>query len=243
MQTAHDWASAHRGPQVACANCGHVFRYQIQCKDRFCEPCSKNRKARIIDAIEPTIKIMKEPHFLTLTVRRCKVTKPNIKALRHSFTLLRRRDIWLNVFKGFYNIELGTIDDKMTCNMHIHVVYDGFDIYQPWLSWVWSQVADGYVVHIERCESSQKIMHYITKHFCKVPYTSITGPQKENLNEVLKGIRLIQGFGQSRFIRKPKREAKCPNCGAEKGYLVNEYDPLFYDVLGMIDQGLIPELA
>jgi len=174
---------------------------------------------------------MKEPHFLTLTIRRLKITKKNVQALRHSFLKLRHRDVWLNVFGGFYNIEQGTVNPDGTANMHIHVLYDGMDIYQPYLSWCWSQVADGYIVYIERCESSQKSMFYLTKHFCKIGNC----PQelKSKINQVLKKMKLVQGFGTKRLMKKekkPKNPLVCPNCQAEDSF-VSEHDPLFWDVL------------
>lgn len=235
METAHDFRTRHLGPDNICGNCGKIQRYPIQCGDRFCEPCRKNRKGKLINRLEPVVESMVEPHFLTLTIRRTKITKKNVQNLRHSFLKLRHRDVWLNAFGGFYNIELGTVNPDGTANLHIHVLYDGMDIYQPYLSWCWSQVADGYVVYIQRCESSRASMFYLTKHFCKIGYCPDN--IKSNINDVLKKMKLVQGFGIKRLMKTPKQPRKpiiCPNCKAEDSF-VSCYDPLFNDVLSAFD--------
>lgn len=258
MKTAHDWVSRHRSAPVVCCNCGHVFRFTKTCKDRFCEQCSKKRKGRLINAIEPVIENMLEPHFVTLTIRRKKLSKELISELRRSFTKLRHRKVWLNAIYGFYNIELGTIDLDGTCNAHIHCVYDGLDIFQPELSWNWSKVADGYVVYIESCESKTKVMHYVTKHFAKCPTTALDEQNRANLNHILKGIRLLQPFGPKKTtiyrdnnnklycrlpIKPPPKQGRCPQCGADSTALVWPWDPLYYDVLSASEDGFIAEMV
>lgn len=235
----HEFVTKHRGLQMVCGNCGALIRFPIRCGDHFCDPCIRKRKGLLINELDPVVAEMQEPHFLTLTQRRKKLSKKGVKTLRGAFTKLRHRDVWLNVFSGFYNIEVGSIDENLECNLHIHILYDGFDIYQPYLSWIWSQLVDGYIVYIEKCRNSDDAMRYLTKHFAKaVPEGGLSPESKAQINWILKRSKLVQGFGTTRFLRKKTEKNKepiaCPQCGSIHT-LVSPYDPLYYDVLREVE--------
>jgi hypothetical protein len=218
---------------LVCGNCGYQFEYPIDCGDRTCPECNKRRKRDIINRLKPIVETMKDPHFLTLTVRRRDLNRKNIKALRNSFTKLRHREIWISVFGGFYNIELGTLRDDGTCNMHIHALYDGMDLYYPYLSWVWSQVTGGsFIVDIQRCWNSQGALHYIAKHFCKIGKFEGEA-SRELINKTMKNTRLVQGFGNLKRL-PPKELSECPECHAQ-GSFYSCHDPLYYDILSSFE--------
>lgn len=191
------------------------------------------RKNKMIERMTPEIEKMKEPHFLTLTVRSRRLSRENIRTLRRNFTKLRHRPVWISVFGGFYNIELGTLRKDGVCNMHIHVLYDGVDINQAYLSWLWYQVTgDSFIVDIRNCWNTQGALHYISKHFCKIG--SFEGEESRTLiNKSLKNTRMVQGFGKHR--RLPVRGPTiCPECHAE-GSFYTSHESLYYDIISSFE--------
>ena len=221
----------YSGPTVEaiCGNCGYTFSYPIPCGDRTCPVCNNRRKRDIINRMGPIVDAMKDPHFLTLTLKSRRLSIENIRKLRKYFTKLRHRDIWTGVFGGFYNIELGTLRENGLCNMHIHILYDGMDIYQPYLAYVWSRITgDSFIVDIRSCYNAQGAMHYIAKHFCKIG-KFIGDASRDLINRVLKRTRLVQNFGKMAPI-PPKSPSVCPECHAE-GSFYTCHDPLFYDII------------
>ena len=246
----------YSGPKVEaiCGNCGYTFSYPIPCGDLTCEERNKRRKRDIIERLTPIIETWIDPHFLTLTVKSRRLSREEIRTLRRNLGKLRHRSVWLSVFGGFYNIEVGTLDENGICNMHIHVLYDGIDMEQSYLSWVWYQITgDSFIVDIRRCWSVQGALHYLSKHFCKIG--NFEGENSRNLiNKSLKNTRLVQGFGKTIKNRAcfvgdksgheliflapsrmpPPLPVVCPECHAI-GSFYSAHDPLYYDILSAFD--------
>lgn len=218
----------HNTVTLICANCGFTFTFEIECGDRTCPQCNRKRKRRVLDSLYPVVKNMKDPHFLTLTLKRRLLRRENITRLRENFTKLRHRGIWAPVSGGFYNIELGSINDDDTCNMHMHVLYDGPDIAHSDIKKAWHDITgDSYIVYITKCWDRKGAMWYLSKHFCKL--TAIYNDHQAFLiNFCIRNTRMVQGFGSLKHLNI-RHECECPECHAPNPFL-SCYDPLFIDV-------------
>jgi len=214
---------------IICGNCGYKFVVSIDCGDRTCPECARKRKSRILDSLYPHVKDMKSPKFLTLTVVNPKLTRANVAKIRRQFTQLRHRQIWKGVKGGFYNIEIGELDENNNCNLHMHILYDGPYIPQKEISKIWLKITkNSRVVDIRKVYDHIGAMWYLSTHFCKVVYSE-NEDQVKLVNMVLKGTRLVQGFGHLRFL-KTEKNTQCPECHAENSFY-SGYSALFFDVL------------
>ena len=230
-----------------CERCDYEFRAQIDCGDRLCVECNRNRRNRIMRRFVPLVKKMAAPKFLTLTLKRRALCRANVRFLRQCFTRLRHRDnrkwnkkhpgrqlrfTWLAT-SGVYQIEIGTVDDLGQANLHIHAVIDSPWMSQASLSKVWHEITgDSYIVDIRQAKDARDLVHYMSKHLGKMPneqYSNLsyTSTWKHDLiNDVLKGTRLVQGFGTLAHVSMSLEGATCPKCGSAEGFtLLAPWEP------------------
>lgn len=228
-----DWKDSHATIKFVCASCGYEHEMPIECGDRTCPQCGRVRGERIIKRLKKEIQKMKNPHLVTLTLKRRVLTRDNVSLIRKYFTRLRHKKVWKGVTKGFYNIELGNITEDGYCNIHIHTIYDGPDIPQKELSKAWRGVTkDSYVVWIERSRGRDAECRYLAKHFCKVAKGSTEGLKKV-INSALKNTKLVQGFGELRALPS-KGPSECPQCHALNPF-ISSHSPAYYVVLAAFD--------
>lgn len=177
----------------------------------------------------PIVKTMAEPKFLTLTLKRRPLCRENVKFLRDCFTKLRHRKIW-TARGGVYQIEIGTVDELGQCNLHIHAAIDSPYMSQKSLSKVWKEITgDSFIVDIRKAKDARDIVWYMSKHLAKMPGPMIWGHMKwqhKLINDVLKGTRLVQGFGTLCHVSMPLGGCTCPKCGSVDSFtLIRSWEP------------------
>lgn len=181
----------------------------------------------------PLVNRMENPKFLTLTLKRRALCRSNVRFLRQCFTKLRHRKVW-KATAGVYQIEIGTVDDLGQANLHIHSAIDSPYMFQAELSEAWLDITgDSFIVDIRQAKDARDIVWYMSKHMGKMPdisdsfaadgvtHLDIPSTWKHDLiNAVLKGTRLVQGFGTLAHVSMGLEGATCPKCGSTDGFVL-----------------------
>lgn len=172
---------------------------------------------------------MAEPKFLTITVPRRSLTRGAVTHLRKCFEKLRHQKVW-KARGGFYQIEIGTVDDLGMCNLHIHAIIDSPFMSQSALSKAWREITgDAFIVDIREAKDSRGLISYMTKHMSKMP-SDVPDWQHDLINRVLHGTRLVQGFGSCARLGLSLRVPVCPFCGAVGSVVCIDFDACFSDM-------------
>jgi hypothetical protein len=172
----------------------------------------------------PLVKKMAEPKFLTLTLKRRALCRSNVRFLRQCFTKLRHRKVW-KATGGVYQIEIGTVDDLGQANLHIHAAIDSPYMNILEICDAWHDITgDSFIVDIRQAKDARDIVWYMSKHLGKMP-KEVPGDawlktswQHDLINRVLKGTRLVQGFGTLCHVSMELKGATCPKCGSEGSF-------------------------
>jgi hypothetical protein len=171
---------------------------------------------------------MEHPKFLTLTLKSQKLSIDSLKRMRLAFTKLTHRKKWL-AKGGFYVIELGSLKETGLWNIHIHAVMDSEYMPQSWISEAWLEsTGDSMVVDIRQVRSYRYATWYLTKYVGKPIEMNreMTWPERNFVNAILKGSRLIQRFGNCVHLRIEKHRTTCRRCGAVDSYVSVEVELL-----------------
>ena len=223
-----------------CLACGETWQHEIDCGDRLCPRCNLKRRQRIMHRYLPLVRSMSERKFFTFTVKRALLSRKLVSSLRKNFTKLRHRKIW-KASGGIYNIEIGDFRDDGTCNLHIHGVMDSSYMLQKALSDAWRDITgDSFIVDIRAVKDDRSAIHYMTKHLdymtkhlAKLPEDLPVWKHKL-INDVLRGTRLVQAFGDMAHEKLSLREPVCPFCGAVGQIVCPDFDPALWGFSGVI---------
>gem|GEM_PF-5883342 len=213
---------------VLCSECGDVLSFQKSCSDKFCDICNERRRKRLMRDYQKEIEKMEHPKFLTLTLKSQELSRDLLRRIRLAFTRMTHRKKWL-AKGGFYVIELGSLKDNGLWNIHIHAVMDSEYMPQGWISKVWLEsTGDSMVVDIRQVRSYRYAIWYLTKYVGKPIEMNreMTEPERNYVNAVLKGSRLIQRFGNCIHVRIEKHKTICRKCGAINSYISVEIELL-----------------
>lgn len=224
----------HLGIPLICKNCGVKDLQNLGCRDRTCVPCGFRRQQIMIEKLYPVVQKMEEPMFLTLTKKRVVLSRDLVSGVRNSFTYLRHKKVW-TARGGLYNVELGTIQEDNSVNLHLHSVLDGSYMPQAKLKKEWKKITlDSHGVDIRWCKSLEDTMWYVTKHFFKIVKPekgkNITEDQREYIHRVLKNTHLIQGYGSLFHLKLLPGVCKCPECDTEDPWISRYDEDTFHDV-------------
>lgn len=216
--------NTHKEVVMYCENCHTVSVVYLECGDRTCYPCQKKRQRRIHRRYHDIVAKMGSPKFLTLTLVRGPLTRHSVQKLRKSFNKMRHRKIW-TATGGIYQIEIGTIDGT-TANLHVHAIIDSPRMEKADIRKAWKSITkDSYIVDIVECWSPRGALQYMTKHMGK----KIGNPEHADLiNWVLKGTRLVQGFGYLVHESMCYRISICEKCGAKNSFTL-DFEILNYE--------------
>jgi hypothetical protein len=92
---------------------------------------------------------------------------------------------------------------------------------QGWISDNWRAITgDSYIIDIRAALGARDLVKYMSKHLGKMPDLSSNlicegfGWKKRLINAVLKGTRLVQGFGTLSHVSMNLNGSMCPQCGS-----------------------------
>ena len=199
---------------LECQECHYLCERKRRCNNRLCEECSVINGFKAKNKYSPYLSGMINPKFLTLTLINVDVVS------REYFTKVR--NYWLafkkrlkrdnyHFFKGLYVFEV--TEKGRGFHVHLHIIYEGDNIPQQYLSTKWNEVTKGSkIVFIKELTDTDKSLSYMLKYVCKIPsFTSINA--KVDYYEATQNIRLIQTFGEERqIVVLEKNLLVCPMC-------------------------------
>ena len=218
---------------LICYGCGDLVHFKQSCSNKFCPSCFSTRARRVHRDANDLLRLMLTPKFVTLTYGRHELSFSLIKQLRHDLNrLLHRRRFRRAIDGGFYWIELGEVREDLTCNIHIHMMIGADYIPFDDLSSAWEEITGYPRVSIQKVNDAHQGAFYINK-YCAKPVKgedSLSWPLKQEINEVLKHVRMIQTFGDCSLPRSPSR---CAVCGLTHSFISVEHDlePAICDLL------------
>ena len=149
---------------------------------------------------------------MTLTMKNIPTrdfNKGQIKRMRKSFSrLLHRKFFKARIQGGFYVVHLTNIGNGW--HPHMHVVYKGEFIPKAMIVKAWGELTgDSYIVDIKPMVGIQDALSYLLGDLLQRP--RIRKGDVYMYNQVLKGSRLIQGFGDYSRVSF-KEPFLCPMC-------------------------------
>lgn len=170
-----------------------------KCKDRFCDPCARER-ARHIGQCVGKFATGREIRFITLTLRHTSRTlKQDVDRLYASFTKLRRRAKWKATQQGgIFFIEVKRRRGDRSWHVHMHILAEGLNLAKRWLSDAWLKATgDSFIVDLSLCDDHNKAAYYAAKYAGKGLHgTCYHEPEilREGM-QALKGRRLVGKWG------------------------------------------------
>jgi hypothetical protein len=186
---------------------GKKFRVRANhCGDRFCEPCSNARGAKIREKLK-TMMGTEECSFLTFTLQAS--TDGLIEVLNHllaSFTRLREQKTWKKKMLGgaaFVEITLGAKKDHW--HVHLHCLCLAGFISGRVLSDMWRSASRGsWIVHTRPVKNAEQDANYVGKYATKGWNPDVLNDEQRLIEcmVALRGRRLLMTFGKWRKIEE-----------------------------------------
>jgi hypothetical protein len=198
---------------IRCRKCGRMHEVIQRCGSRVCGRCRRGDYYRLLHGHQENVAGVENAKFVTVTLRNVEHLAGAVERLRACWKKLLRRHPYCDRWHGgIYSIE--SVHKGHGWNVHLHALVDGFRVSQSQLSRDWLEITgDSYVCDIRNCVSPTKTLAYCIKYLLKPPVCS---GHEEEFNQVLRGVRLVQGFG-SFFgnLSLRKRRFMCPACGGD----------------------------
>lgn len=192
---------------------GRVHVCSNSCRQRWCPVCSGSRSSYIVRSLEPWIRKVKHPRFLTLTLKHSNAPlKHQIDTLYNHFRNLRRDKQFKQYVKGgvwFFQVKLSGHGDQW--HPHLHCLIQGKYMPHDWISRKWKNVTKtSNIVDIRAVKNKSEVAKYVAR-YCARPAQLSTFPisLREEIFEGLHGRRLCGKWGSAKEISlsPPKFEA------------------------------------
>jgi len=174
--------------------CGCVKVAPVSCGISFCPDCGLRRRVRLQEKVRKSFSLMKNPRFLTLTVKNMdRLSGDVLSELKKTFGKLRRTKRWLRYVQGGeYVLEIPWTKAK-GWHPHIHVLFDGRYYPQDELAEDWKKAGGGDVVDVRKADqgSAAELCKYISKG-----HAFVSDPRAvRELFAATSGKRLAGSFG------------------------------------------------
>lgn len=197
--------------------------HPISCFHRLCPFCATIRRERAKEHLGEFIKHMKEPKFLTVTVKNVEhIDGRYLKQWRGWFNRLRNKDVWKRAVRGgVYSLETTYNTKSRTWHVHLHALIDAAYMPQAWLSQAWEAITEGagFIVDIRPIRGHDAAIAEAIKYITKItPFWDDPRLLNEFMQAV-RGARLLGTFGtlygqDVPDTRPPKRFPTCAGCGS-----------------------------
>ena len=179
-----------------------------RCKARLCPLCSRARTFDIKEHLINIVDSMDSLRMVTLTpVSNDLPLVDQLKTLTTNFRKLRRCPLWKRHIKGgVWVLEVTFNNLTKQWHPHIHALVDGNYPKQSKLSDDWLDVTgDSKIVHIKMKHSKREAVAYVCKYAAKgSDLQSFPNHAIPEYATAMNGQRLMQTFGASHAIKKPK---------------------------------------
>lgn len=194
---------------------GDVKVFGDSCRDRWCPMCCSQKAAFAKDQARNYIETLKDPRFLTLTLRNNESSlKSQVEFLQQSFSKLRTRSFWKkHVTGGIWFLECKRGKNSELWHPHLHILLDGDYLNQGELSRLWEQVTFGSpILYITSISDFDHAAFYVSK-YCSKPAVLQNKPLEDRM-EIIESLfrkRLCGTFGSAKCVTltPPKVEDDC----------------------------------
>lgn len=219
---------SHSVLHVLCTKCGFKHTVRLNCGDRTCRCCRVKWYGHHYENLKKYLKSWNKVRIFELTLKNIPdrdFGKNTIKYLRKCFSkLIHRKFYKKSINGGFYFLHITNRGNGW--HPHLHIVYDGDYIPKKKLEADWFDITgDSFVVWIRANNSVSKALQYLLSDLLQK--TKIRNQDRDQYNAVLKGSRIVQGFGKYSKISF-KRPFVCPECGNDS-WVVEEFELARFD--------------
>jgi hypothetical protein len=161
---------------AACRSSAWFVRHAIsgkirvassRCGQRWCPLCIRTKRFVIQQTVGAWVKSIKQPKFLTLTLKHTNSPLENqIDAIYSAWKELRRRPWFKSRVKGgiwFFQVKKSKTDGLW--HPHIHILFEGRFIEHEQIKTIWSQITHGStVVDIRAVKDPKKAADYVARY-------------------------------------------------------------------------------
>lgn len=204
------------------------------CNGRLCAVCQPIRAAKAQNKYGPCIKMLEDPHFLTLTVRSVKASNlaQMVERMCSEFSLtnktLKKQGIRIH---GLRKLEVTCNPLESLFNPHFHCILEGSDtanaVLEQWLKRN-KAIADIQAQDIKQIEADdqaalQRVFGYITKLVTPYEQNNVPVPV-EDLDTIVAALysrRALQPYG---FFRESSSKIDCEEVSSEPIYYSSPHD-------------------
>lgn len=197
--------------------CNSVLQQEDQelkssyCKSRFCLVCNSIKTANLINGYVPELEKMKEPQFLTLTIKAVgdRQLRMSINKMLKDFRTINQTLTKLHKIKlsAIRKLECNHNDKYNTYNPHFHLIIDGLGhaqlVQNMWLKLNPRSKEVAQNIRPADLNSMKELFKYATKIISK---GSINAFALDVIYTALKNKRVIQPIGIKKFVDEDERE-------------------------------------
>jgi len=183
---------------------GLVHVCSNSCRQRWCPICSGGRSNYIVRSLEPWVRRVKNPRFLTLTLRHSNAPlEHQIDTLYKHFRNLRRDKQFKQYVKGgvwFFQVKLSKRADQW--HPHLHCLIVGKYMPHEWISRKWKNVTKtSNIVDIRAVKNKSEVAKYVAR-YCARPAKLSQYPieLRQEIFEALHSRRLCGKWGSAKEI-------------------------------------------
>lgn len=166
------------------------------CRQRLCPICTVAKSYKLRARLESTIKRMKKPKLMTLTLRAgIGDLKSQAKRITKAFSRLRRQH-WFQklVDSGVWVLEYTYRPNDGSFHVHLHCVIDAHYLPVKALSDSWKAVTgDSFIVDIRSANS--KTAGYLAKYIAKNALIDLPSYELLKYSESIHGLRMFGAWG------------------------------------------------
>lgn len=208
---------------------GQVKVMSSACNDRWCPMCAAAKASYAKESTEDYIRNMKEPRFLTLTLRHnVESLSSQLEFLTSSFRKIRTRAFWKRHVTGgiwFLQVKRGSGDDCW--HPHLHILIDGKYMEQQRLSELWELVTFGSpVIDIRRIYNPEDTAKYVARYMARpAKMSDMPLTDRVEVIQTLQGKRLGGTFGNAKGVKLTPPKIKDGSDWQDIGY----YDKIVVD--------------
>lgn len=203
--------SSHGFKRIYCGHCGAWHNVLVPCGDRTCPICRREEMLKARRKYLPHLKKIHRPKLLTLTFpNQHFISKSFFKEFRKYWSrLIRRKQFKSKIRGGLFTFEVTNKGNGW--HVHAHILIDCDYIPQKSLVAAWKELTGkAFIVDIRVAKNPEIALRYILKYISKSPEI---GDNKQEYNNAVRGVRMVQGFGSMYNIKTVKVPMPCKKCG------------------------------
>jgi hypothetical protein len=193
---------------------GQVRVASSRCGLRWCPLCQRTKRYIITAAVSAWLKTIKQPKFLTLTVKHSNDTlTQQIDKLYKWWKELKRCTWWRKRVSGgvwFFQVKISAADGLY--HPHLHILFNGKFLPHEDLKAIWKRITlESEVVDIRAVKNPKKAAEYVARYAaCPCELSKIEDARAYEIVSALHNRRIHGTFGSGKMVKftsKPPDDA------------------------------------